>query len=62
MSQLLDSVGGMAGGLKEKAMSIVNSFFPPEKRAEMWAKFQNFVINNPKISVCEDALEQTRSP
>lgn len=32
-------------------MSVLDSFFPPEKRNEMIAKFKAFVLQNPKVSV-----------
>jgi len=50
MSGLLDTVQALAGTLKLKGMGVIDSLFPPEKRAELWARLQTFVVNNPKLS------------
>jgi hypothetical protein len=52
MSGMLNSIQGVAGKLGSTFQSVLDKIFPPEKRAEMLSKLQNFAINNPKLSVC----------
>ncbi|KAF2115077.1 hypothetical protein BDV96DRAFT_92746 [Lophiotrema nucula] len=50
MSGVLNSLSGIAGNLGSKFMSILDKILPPEKRAEIVAKLQQFAINNPKLA------------
>lgn len=51
MSGILSSLQGILGSLQSKAQGVIDSLFPPEKRAEVLARLQAFVISNPKLSV-----------
>lgn len=51
MSGILATVSGLGSTLKLKGQGVVDSIFPPEKRAEALAKLQGFAIENPKLSV-----------
>jgi hypothetical protein len=50
MSGILSSLQGILGSLQSKAQGVIDSLFPPEKRAEVLARLQAFVISNPKLS------------
>ncbi|KAF2205839.1 hypothetical protein GQ43DRAFT_361553 [Delitschia confertaspora ATCC 74209] len=50
MSGLLSTVTGTLTTLGGSFENIIDRFFPPEKRAELWTKLQNFAINNPKLA------------
>lgn len=50
MSRILSSLQGILGSLQSKAQGVIDSLFPPEKRAEVLARLQAFVISNPKLS------------
>ncbi|KAF2086859.1 hypothetical protein K490DRAFT_14203, partial [Saccharata proteae CBS 121410] len=50
MSQILSTIQGLAGGAKDKAMSVLDSLFPPEKRNELLARLQSWAVNNPKLA------------
>jgi len=50
MSGILSSLQGILGSLQGRAQGIIDSLFPPEKRAEVLARLQAFVISNPKLS------------
>jgi len=41
---------GVVDGLIRKFSNVVNTLFPPEKRAELWERFKTFAISNPKIT------------
>ncbi|WPH02084.1 Hypothetical protein R9X50_00493900 [Acrodontium crateriforme] len=47
---ILSSIEGFAGMIKGKFMGMLDRFFPPEARANMWAKIQSFMLANPKLS------------
>lgn len=48
---LLSSIGSMASTVTAKGQALVDSVFPPEKRAALLAKLQSFMLSNPKLSV-----------
>ncbi|KAJ9643012.1 hypothetical protein H2199_004534 [Coniosporium tulheliwenetii] len=50
MGSILDTIQGFLGGLGDGATGILDSFFPPEKRAEVLARLQSFAVGNPKLS------------
>lgn len=50
MSGILNSIQGIAGKLGTTFQSVLDRILPPEKRAEMLAKLQEFAINNPKLA------------
>jgi len=56
MSGLLDNVTGLLEGwgtwLTDKVMTLINQFFPPEKRAEWIEKLKAFTVKHPKVTVC----------
>lgn len=51
MSAILSTVSNVAGDLKLKAQNVLDNLFPPEKRAEIFARIQAFIVQNPKVSV-----------
>lgn len=51
MSALLSYIQTMAGSLQSKAQNVLDSLFPPEKRAELFSRLQAFAVSNPKLSV-----------
>ena len=56
MSAILTTIQNLAGAVQGKAQNVLDGVFPPEKRAELFAKLQAFAVNNPKLSVCLVAL------
>ncbi|KAK5009595.1 hypothetical protein BJ546DRAFT_1076354 [Cryomyces antarcticus] len=50
MSELLSTVSGLGGSLMGKGQNMIDSLFPPEKRAEVLARLKSFAITNPKLS------------
>lgn len=52
MSGIVSTIEGLANTVTTKAMAIVDSVFPPERRQELLTKLQQFAIKNPKLSVC----------
>ncbi|KAI5269515.1 hypothetical protein E4T47_07001 [Aureobasidium subglaciale] len=50
MSALMSTIEGLANTVTTKAMAIVDSVFPPERRQELLTKLQQFAIKNPKLS------------
>ncbi|KAF2142956.1 uncharacterized protein K452DRAFT_269559 [Aplosporella prunicola CBS 121167] len=50
MSGILTTIQNLAGDFKDKGQNVIDSLFPPEKRAEMLARLQSFAINNPKLA------------
>jgi hypothetical protein len=55
---MAELIGGLAGsvqgsiqGLLNKGTSILDRFLPPERRAELWAKFQKFMTERPTLAV-----------
>jgi hypothetical protein len=59
MAGVYDAVKSFSDGFLAKGQSVIDSLFPPEKRAEVLAKLQAFAVNNPKLSVSSD---QTKRP
>ena len=51
MSAILGKVEGLGGTLGLKGKQMLDSFFPPERREELMARFKAFVLKNPKVSV-----------
>lgn len=51
MSGIISTIEGLANTVTTKAMSIVDSVFPPERRQELLTKLQQFAVKNPKLSV-----------
>jgi len=52
MSGIVSTIEGLASTMTTKAMSILDSVFPPERRQELLTKLQQFAVKNPKLSVC----------
>lgn len=50
MSGLLGTIEGLGNTVALKGKSMLDSFFPPEKRSELLAKLQSFAVRNPKLS------------
>ncbi|CAD0016026.1 unnamed protein product [Aureobasidium pullulans] len=50
MSGIVSTIEGLANTVTTKAMAIVDSVFPPERRQELLTKLQQFAIKNPKLS------------
>ncbi|KAG9520077.1 hypothetical protein E4T50_08095 [Aureobasidium sp. EXF-12298] len=50
MSGIISTIEGLANTVTTKAMSIVDSVFPPERRQELLTKLQQFAVKNPKLS------------
>jgi hypothetical protein len=50
-SSILSGVDSLFSSISGWAMGILNRFFPPEQRAALLAKIQEFMLANPKISV-----------
>ncbi|KAF2841504.1 hypothetical protein M501DRAFT_990011 [Patellaria atrata CBS 101060] len=50
MAAVLDTVQGLASNVVGKGKNILDSIFPPEKRAEVLTKLQTFALNNPKLA------------
>lgn len=50
MSGILSSMQCLAGTLQSKAQGVIDSLFPPEKRAAMISRLQAFAASNPKLS------------
>lgn len=55
---MAEVIGGMAGALQgtiggvlNKGQSILDRFFPPEKRNELWAKLSKFATEKPMLAV-----------
>lgn len=48
----LSYVDSFSSKVFAKGQAIVDSIFPPEKRAAFLAKLQDFMLRNPKLSVC----------
>ncbi|TKX22212.1 hypothetical protein C1H76_5501 [Elsinoe australis] len=49
-SAILSKVDGLGASIAAKGKGLLDSFFPPEKRAELLARIKAFVLKNPKIS------------
>ncbi|THZ64453.1 hypothetical protein D6C86_02446 [Aureobasidium pullulans] len=50
MSGIVSTIEGLANTVTTKAMAILDSVFPPERRQELLTKLQQFAIKNPKLS------------
>lgn len=50
MSGILSNIQSVFGNLQSKFQNVFDRIFPPEQRAEVLAKLQNFAINNPKLA------------
>ena len=55
---MAELVGGMTGALQgtvtgaiNQGQSLIDRFFPPERRAELWAKFNKFATEKPMLAV-----------
>lgn len=51
MSAILAKIEGVGNLVAAKGKALIDSIFPPEKRAEVLAKLQQFALRNPKLSV-----------
>ena len=58
-SGILGSIEGWGNWIAAKGKSLLDSVFPPEKRASFLAKLQAFMLKNPKLSVSYMHAEQT---
>ncbi|KAF2226121.1 hypothetical protein BDZ85DRAFT_279770 [Elsinoe ampelina] len=47
---ILSKLDGFGSSIAAKGKSLLDSFFPPEKRAELLARIKAFVLKNPKVS------------
>jgi hypothetical protein len=50
-SGILGSIEGWGNWIAAKGKGLLDSVFPPEKRASFLAKLQSFMLKNPKLSV-----------
>jgi hypothetical protein len=50
MSGFLNSITGIFGSIGKTFQNALDKIFPPEKRAEMLSKLQEFAVNNPKLA------------
>ena len=48
---LAGSVQGTLTGVVNQGQSFLDKFLPPERRAELWAKFQKFLAEKPMLAV-----------
>ena len=62
MSGIVSTIEGLASTMTAKAMSILDSVFPPERRQELLTKLQQFAVKNPKLSVCAGPLCKPLQP
>jgi hypothetical protein len=62
MSGIVSTIEGLANTMTTKAMSILDSVFPPERRQELLTKLQQFAIKNPKLSVCAISMQTFGHP
>ena len=51
-SDALSTLDAFATNISGWARGLLDRFIPAEKRAELLAKLQEFMLANPKISVC----------
>ncbi|KAI4150996.1 MAG: hypothetical protein LQ340_003758, partial [Diploschistes diacapsis] len=54
---MAEVLGGLAGslqgtltGMLNKGSSFIDQWFPPERRAELWSKFQKFLHEKPMLA------------
>jgi hypothetical protein len=50
MANIYGMAKSFTGGLLAKGQAVLDSLFPPEKRAELLTKLQSFAVANPKLS------------
>ncbi|KAF2788490.1 hypothetical protein K505DRAFT_286014 [Melanomma pulvis-pyrius CBS 109.77] len=50
MSGILNSLQGIAASLATTFQNVLNRVLSPEQREEIWARLQQFAINNPKLA------------
>lgn len=50
---ITSKIEGFGSTVAVKGKNMLDSFFPPERRAELLAKIQSFVLRNPKLSVSQ---------
>ncbi|KAF4548180.1 Hypothetical protein D9617_31g064160 [Elsinoe fawcettii] len=50
MSAILGKIESFGSSIGAKGKNLLDSFFPPEKRAELLARIKAFVLKNPKVS------------
>ena len=48
---LAGSVQGTVGGVLNKGQAFLDQYFPPERRAELWAWFNKFMTEKPMLAV-----------
>ena len=60
---MAELVGGMTGALQgtvtgviNQGQSLIDRFFPPERRNELWAKFNKFATEKPMLAVSKCGL------
>lgn len=51
ISGMAGALQGTIGGMLNKGQSILDRFFPPEKRNELWAKLSKFATEKPMLAV-----------
>ena len=51
-SDALSTVDASVANITEWGQGLLDRFFPPEQRAAVWARLQEFMLANPKLSVC----------
>lgn len=64
-SGILGTIEGWGNWIAAKGKSLLDSVFPPEKRASFLAKLQAFMLKNPKLSVrlsCAGHAMYTKPP
>lgn len=47
----MSTIEGFGNTITMKGKALVDSIFPPDKRAALLAKIQAFALKNPKLSV-----------
>ncbi|PNS15620.1 Dilute domain-containing protein [Sphaceloma murrayae] len=47
---IVSTIQNFGSSMAAKGQSLLDSFFPPEKRAELLARLKAFVLKNPKVS------------
>lgn len=52
ISGMTGALQGTLSGMLNKGQSILDRFFPPERRNELWAKLSKFATEKPLLAVC----------
>lgn len=52
ISGFAGALQGTLGGMLNRGQSILDRFFPPERRNELWAKLSKFATEKPLVAVC----------